>query len=216
MLDTSCFDEVFPEQERAQLKEQERIKQELELAKKRSVRVTIDLLGRQACCSPLLCFFVALKVLLVFSPLDNMHYTTPLGMPGMSREWQLSSVCVQSFTPIRPAVQEKGVLGVLMIQNNIVVMRSNSLADVALQDRHTWVIWRWSLGTYSEHRHQTLEQLGRSLQVHRAWLEMAADEGCHHAGHHGGSCCRSKCHEHRKFPAGSFCRRRSCCRDSSS
>jgi len=57
MLDTSYFDNIFPEQERAQLKEQERIKQELELAKKRSVRVTIDLLGRQVCCSPLLCFF---------------------------------------------------------------------------------------------------------------------------------------------------------------
>jgi len=40
----------------------------------RCVRVTIDLLGRQVCCSPLLCFFVALKVSQVSSPLDGMHY----------------------------------------------------------------------------------------------------------------------------------------------
>ena len=35
------------EQERAQLKERERVMQEAEQARKRAVRVTIDLLGRQ-------------------------------------------------------------------------------------------------------------------------------------------------------------------------
>ena len=102
MLDTSYFDENLPEQERAQLKEQERIKQELELAKKRSVRVTIDLLGRQVCCSPLLCFFVAL--LPVFSSLDGMRciHTALHVLVGLlgCQVRRVSGSCLQSvFSP---------------------------------------------------------------------------------------------------------------------
>jgi len=105
MLDTSYFDNMFPEQERAQLKEQERIKQELELAKKRSVRVTIDLLGRQVCCSPLLCFFKAL--ISVFSSSDGMHciHTALHVMVGLlgCQVCRVSGICLQSvFSPSLP------------------------------------------------------------------------------------------------------------------